>query len=260
MKSRSCWAGPSVAATLGLLEQVKRCSADRKWNTDVYFENRTVEFLLTLRKLEGLEVLPISRFLELGCGIGYSLLLWSQVADQAVGVDLPEVIGRGRELLGALDLPAANISLQGSTAEDVQAGGRYDVILTQYVLEHVRDIGQTLQNLRAHLEQGGVAIHVLNGCVDRLGWYAEYRLRCSLPRRLAQSVRDRGLLRTLANPFNFTPAHEPRFGDYTRELSEYSLERWALRLYMAGFQIVDVFQTRDTNWVFVTRATEQAAG
>ena len=61
------------------------------------------------------------------------------------------------------------------------------------------------------------------------------------------------------NPLESTPPHEPRFGDYARELGQYRLEAWALRVLRAGFEVVDHFQTRDVNWVLVTRPLDDAS-
>jgi SAM-dependent methyltransferase len=139
----------------------------------------------------------------------------------------------------------------GETLAGVE--GDFDLILTQYVLEHVADIDRTLAALHARLRPGGHVVHVLNSAVDRAGWYVTYRLEHSLLARLRASLATRGWRATARNPLEFTPPHEPRFGDYGREVGQYRLEAWALRVLRAGFEIVDHFQTRDVNWVLVTR-------
>jgi len=70
---------------------------------------------------------------------------------------------------------------------------------------------------------------------------------------LQEAVCTTGLGNALRYAGTFTPPHEPRFGSYSHELAEYRVERWAIRLLENGCEIVDHFQTRDLNWVLVTR-------
>jgi SAM-dependent methyltransferase len=132
------------------------------------------------------------------------------------------------------------------------------LILTEYVLEHVQDLPRVLGNVADRLAPDGYAVHVLPNVVDRHDWYVAYRAEQSAMRRVRTSVADRGVLRTLRSPFEHTPPHEPAFGDFAREHSEYRLERWAMRMLEAGFEIVDFFSTRDVNTVLVTRRAPAA--
>lgn len=223
-----------------------------------YFELRTVEFLLLISRLRRLEDFRPRRVLEVGCGGGYSLRLWAEIADEVTGIDLPAEVATARRLLAAL--PAANVKVVEGAGEDLsRVEGTYDVIITQYVLEHVRDIRKTLAEIGTHLSPGGFAIHVVPDLVDRHEWYLRYRWETSLPRRLLASIRHRGPLRTLLDPrLAFTPPHSPEFGDFAHEHQQYRLERWALHVVRAGFVVIDHFQTRDVNWVLVTRRDDAA--
>ncbi len=212
-----------------------------------YFELRTVEFILLVVVL------------EVGCGGGYSSRLWSDVAEEVVGVDLAPEIARARRFLATF--PAENIELLEGTGEDLsRVRGPFDLILTQYVLEHVRDVARTLAELRRLLAPGGLAVHVVPNLVDRQEWLLRYRWETNAPRRVLNSLRIRGLARTLRDPLlRYTPAHSPEFGDFPHEFAQYRLERWGLRILRAGFVILDHFQTRDVNWVIVTRAPKTTA-
>ena len=53
-------------------------------------------------------------------------------------------------------------------------------MLTEYVLEHVRDLTEVLTNIRTRLAPGGMAVHVLPNLVDRHDWYVSYRLQSLL--------------------------------------------------------------------------------
>ncbi len=219
-----------------------------------HFELRTAEFVLLLSRLYGVNDFTARRVLEIGCGNGYSLRLWAEIADEVVGIDLPTEIAQARRLLAVL--PATNVKLVEGVGEDLSAvSGHFDLIVTQYVLEHVRDIDRALGEVRLHLAPGGWAVHIVPNLADRHEWYLRYRWETSMPRRVGWSLRSRGLWRTLRDPLlAFTPAHSPEFGDFAREHQQYRLERWALRLLKAGFVLADHFQTRDVNWVIVSRS------
>lgn len=224
-----------------------------------YFELRTAEFVLLVdrirRVLAGWQPEAI---LEIGAGGGYGLLLWSLIADRVVGLDRADEIARSRQLHAAFP-PRGQVELIAGEGEDLSVvHGDFDLIVTQYVLEHVRDLPSTLRQIHERLAPGGLAIHVVPNLVDRLDWYANYRSRTGLPRRLAWALRQRGPIRTLADPLlTFTPPHVPERGDFLGELDEYRLERWVLQALRAGFEVVDHFQTRDVNWVLVTRVVSQ---
>ncbi|HYL35390.1 MAG TPA: class I SAM-dependent methyltransferase [Bryobacteraceae bacterium] len=138
--------------TLALLEDKERENQQHRWNSNVYFEHRTVEFLLMTDRLLRLGLLPIKRFLEVGCGIGWTLLLWAQISAEAVGVDLPDEVEKARRLIANRNFCPSNVALAPSSCENFQKGERYDLILTQYVLEHVAEIEAVLANLKQHLE------------------------------------------------------------------------------------------------------------
>lgn len=224
------------------------------------YTTRTVEFLLLHTKMRRLG-LPMPRtVLEVGCGDGYSAMLWTAVAEQVVGVDLPEEISSAQRLQ-ALLLPSAPVRFEPGTAEALDGlHGAFDLIVTQYVLEHVADIGRSLANLRGRVAPGGMVVHVLANTADRLDAYVSYRLGTDVLRRVWHSLRDRGAFATLLDPLGHTPPHAPEFGPFRLEHTEYRLERWALRCLRADFEIVDFFQTRDTNWVLVTKPRALARG
>ncbi len=134
---------------------------------------------------------------------------------------------------------------------------RYDLILTQYVLEHVDDRVEALRTIRGLLAEDGLVIHLLPNQMDRVAWRINYRLMYdSLRWRLKHSLHNRGFWKTLKDPFGYTPAHDGTRGDFNDEFNDYKLEKWAEWIYESGFSILDYFQTRDSNWVFVTKSSE----
>lgn len=218
-----------------------------------YLRLRVTEFLLLLTKLARVESLSTARVLELGCGPGVGLLLWSNIAGQVCGIDLPEVAEKARHLVNRVGADADITVLTSRAEDDLHKAGTFDLVMTQYVLEHVDDMDRVIENTRRLVTPTGHVVHVLNNLVDRHDWHLAYRLQTSPLRRYVHSVRSRGLRKTLRKPLNFTIPHEPSFGSFEDELRAYRLESWARRLIEQGFQIVDFFQTREVNWVLVCR-------
>ncbi len=252
--------GATQAACLALLDAAEAASGRLDFDPE-YARIRTTEFLLLLTRLGCRDGDSLGRLLEIGCGRGLTLRLWAEVADEVVGVDRPAALEPARALLGAMPAAPCRIGLVAGTGERLDGvGGRFDLIVTQYVLEHVDDIGAVLARVRPLAAPGARIVHVLNNVVDRSEWWIRYRRGTPALRRVWASLRSSGLRATLRDPFGFTPPHEARFGGYDRELDEYRLEKWALRVLRAGYEIVEYFQTRDTNWVLVTRAIEPPPG
>lgn len=234
--------------TPGLIEEL---SGDGSQVTVDYLRVRATEFLLLLSKLSRLQEVRTDRVLEIGCGGGFGLCLWKQVAQEVVGMDLGPEIKRAETFLGP---HGRDIRLVASRGEDLVTDlGGFDLVVTQYVLEHVDDIGAVLRNCRRYVGDQGYVVHSLNNLTDRLDWHLSYRLTNSAIRRALDSLKHRGLTRGLLKPFRFTPPHEPKFGSFSDEVRGYRLEAWANTLIRNGFMIVDFFQTREVNWVIVTR-------
>jgi SAM-dependent methyltransferase len=220
-----------------------------------YFDIRVAEFLLLLRKLEPHTGLYFPHILEVGCGFGCGPLLWKLTADDVVGIDLEPEIQRARTFIEAFKPDDGSITLIASRAEQLTDDlGYFDLIVTSYVLEHLDDMSLALKNVKKHVRRpNGIVVHVLNSLADRLDWYVSYRIVNSIWNQIRESIRTNGVLFALRNPLSYTPPHEVKFGDFPRELGQYRLERWAHKLMLEGYEIIDWFQTRDVNWVFITR-------
>ena len=232
-----------------------RAQARRAEYTDLpeLYELRATEWLLLAAKLLQRDDLRFGRMLELGCGHGFNLLLWRMLADEVVGVDLPGEIDKSRSFLAehAPDGDVVTVATRGEDLHGVE--GDFDLIVSQYVLEHVDDIDQVLATARERLRPGGYVIHVLNNTVDRLDWWILYRNTVSPARRVVESVKAQGLKRTLRNPVSYTQPHEPKFGDFGAEHEGYRREAWAQRVIRAGWVVLDHFQSRDINVVLITQ-------
>jgi len=239
--------------TRGAMDLAERARVQRAEYTDLpeYYNVRVTEWLLLVAKLAQQPGLRFGRVLELGCGHGLNLVLWRMLADDVVGIDLPDEIERSKSFLSAHG--CEGVSTVPTRAEDLTGvEGTFDLIVSQYVLEHVDDVEAVLASCKGRLCPGGTVLHILNNAVDRLDWFVMYRDEVPPARRLLAAIRDRGLLGTLRKPV-YTPPHEPKFGDFTAEHAGYRREAWAQRIISSGWVVVDHFQTRDVNCVLITQ-------
>jgi SAM-dependent methyltransferase len=236
----------------------QRAEADwERWTPyQDYFRLRSTEFLLLMLKLQKWwpDKVPANA-MEIGCGIGFNALLLSKMCERVTGCDMADPIKKAREMSAALGVNNDNVKWETQAVEELaEASERYDLLLTQYVLEHVEDRCEALQTIRRLLTKDGLAIHLVPNQMDRVAWRISYRLEYdSLRWRLKHSIHNRGLWKTLKDPFGYTPPHDGTRGDFNDEFRDYKLEKWAEWLFESGFVILDYFQTRDNNWVFVTR-------
>jgi ubiquinone/menaquinone biosynthesis C-methylase UbiE len=101
-----------------------------------------------LRRLLSTLVMPGSRVLEVGCGLGD--LLASLPTSRAVGIDIsPRMIELGRRRHPQLDLRAADAEI------DALPEGPFDAIIMSDVVGHLEDIQGALERLRGLLDRSG---------------------------------------------------------------------------------------------------------
>ncbi len=101
-----------------------------------------------LRALVGSLVMPGSRVLEVGCGLGD--LLASLDTSEAVGIDVSRrMIELARERHPSLDLQVVDVE------QDALPEGPFDVVVMSDVLGHLGDIQSALERLRPLLTEDG---------------------------------------------------------------------------------------------------------
>jgi SAM-dependent methyltransferase len=134
--------------------------------------------------------------LDIGCNAGFYAHMISGFGFRHVlGVDVvPEMIETARRHFASAD-PEHTVEFQVLNAEDLPRERRYDFILCTEVIEHTEDPDRVVENLKALLAPGGIAVVSLPNRVSLpylIAWL-EYRLR--------RRPRDRNFERHLEYPF-----------------------------------------------------------
>lgn len=132
---------------------------DRHINKRRYFNEQA----LTTRKFvipylrRSMEITPVTRVFEIGCGEGGNLVPFLEMGCEAVGVDFNhDKINKGLSYL-AEDLPEANVQLVVQDVYDSEADalGRFDLIMLRDVIEHIHDQEKFLRMVHRFLNPGG---------------------------------------------------------------------------------------------------------
>ena len=108
------------------------------------------------RNAKSLNCLEGLRILDIGCGAGLLCEPLARLGAQLIGVD-PSAsnIAAGRLHAGKGQL---SIDYRCSTAEQMDGGERFDVVLAMEVVEHVSDVGLFLNRCAAMLKPGGMMV------------------------------------------------------------------------------------------------------
>ena len=103
-----------------------------------------------------------AKALDVGCGHGYALfwLAYRYPQCQFTGLEVDaKLVEHGRYMAQQLQL--SNLSFIHSSALDIDAEDKYDLIFSMDVLEHIKDDVSTLRNIRRALRSDGhLALHL----------------------------------------------------------------------------------------------------
>lgn len=90
-----------------------------------------------------------SDILDVGCGAGDQMALWQETGLQAWGVDVSP--------LAAIEGKKRGLRISTGELKDAGfASGSFDIVYANHVIEHIRDPGATLGEIRRVLKRGGV--------------------------------------------------------------------------------------------------------
>lgn len=239
-----------------------------------YFRARRLEFELQ-RMLRPDYFTPCERALDLGCGIGFKAVLLSQLASNVDGVDLPvpyhgfpgnqTAVEAGRAALGAAGIK--NVSLY---AEDIagftkKAADSYDLIVSDYLMEHVPDLPGLIHQMARALRAGGRTVHAVPNTHEALLQLAQANLENYGPRFLRtlrqyiQRWTGRGSRRhekITAHGWMVPITHSEYIDDYRHQFEIYTLESYVFSMIEAGLVIDAIHPTRERTFTIFARKRE----
>src|SRR3569833_1188605 len=122
------------------------------------FYNQAIQLEQRLALRPWLDVVPGTRVLDVGCGVGrWSRMLAARGAS-VTGVDLsPTMIAQAQQRARAEGV-ADRCSFHVQDLSRLQVDGRFDVVLGVTVLQHILDPGllrDAIERMRGHLAPGG---------------------------------------------------------------------------------------------------------
>ena len=141
-------------------------------------------------------VTRFGRALDIGCNAGmYSAILSDLGFRSVLGVDVvPEMIAKAQHRFASSD-PERAVEFRLQAAESLGSASPFDFVLCTEVIEHTREPARVIENLRALIAPGGVAIVSMPNRISfpYLTAWLTYRLR--------RQPRDEDFERHLEYPF-----------------------------------------------------------
>jgi ubiquinone/menaquinone biosynthesis C-methylase UbiE len=187
-----------------------------------------------LKRLEWEEVPVHGNVLDAGCGSGGIAVSFAEECELAVGLDIKNKFGdAGRKLASERGIQNA-VFVQGDGTALPFESGRFDLVLSHSVLEHVESAEHYLEECHRVLRSGGVLFLQTPPHLSFAGSHLS-RLRVPIPIHLL-------LPRSWAFRLNFYIARkrpqwlkEPREDDLIQKVTVARVHRWLER---AGFELL----------------------
>lgn len=239
-----------------------------KYATREYCYIRRYEFLLQRMLLPDVFGRRYRHALEIGCGIGYKAMLLTEIATQVDGIDLDTpyhgfpgelpAAESGRRILTGIGCVrvqlTAGADFIGFLRERPSA---YDLLVTDYVMEHIREPLPLYEAMYAALEPGGVAVHVLPNTHDALEQFVRLNLNPPFKELLRVAVallrRRRRRQRIRFNGMFVPVTHSEFIDDYRDQFNVYRLENHVYPMIRCGFDIEKLVPTREHAYTVVAR-------
>ena len=137
------------------------------------------------------------------------------------------------------------------------AENAHDLIVSDYVLEHVPEPEPLYRAIFAALKPGGIAVHTCPNTHDAMDTFLRLNLGASLKEfvkaaaglALGRKRRQRVTLNGLLVPIT----HSEYISDYARQFDVYKLESYVYPMIEAGFVIERVVPTREHSYTVAAR-------
>jgi 2-polyprenyl-3-methyl-5-hydroxy-6-metoxy-1,4-benzoquinol methylase len=237
----------------------------------MYCRTRRHEFLLQRMLLPDVFGRHYEQALDIGCGVGLKSLLLGDVARVVHGVDIdtpyhgfvghePAAVA-GQKILDAIGCTWATLTAANDFGEFLrERERRYDLITSDYVVEHIADVPSLHSAILHALRPGGTVVHTIPNTHDAIEQFIRLNLRPSL-RELAKAFA--GLLRPGRRAQKITVLgtlapipHSEFLSDYGRQFDVYRIEHNLFSMIDAGFEIATVVPTREHSYTVVARRPE----
>lgn len=238
---------------------------------ETYFRTRKLEFELQQMLLPQAFTKPFARVLELGCGIGYKALLMKAHAKRVEGIDIHEpyhgfkgrepAVVTGQKILGEIGSSGVHLTCANYVEYLKVRPDCYDLIYSDYLLEHVPDLPPLMCAVFNSLRQGGLAVHTVPNTHDALiqlatenlqpTWRALARVGKAYVRRLMGGSKRHPRVTATGT---FVPiTHSEFINDYRKQFEVYRLENFVFPMMEAGFVIEAIVTTREHAYTIVCR-------
>ena len=208
-----------------------------------YFRVRRMEFELQRSLAPDVFAAPFSRALDIGCGVGFKSVLLAGQAARVRGIDVAvpyHGFAGGR--------PSAGLAAEPES---------YDLIVSDYLFEHVENLPELTRAIAGALTPGGWTVHAVPNTHDALIQLADANLRPYWRRALSTL---RGWLSGAGSGMRLTGhgwlvprPHSEFLADFADQFGVYELERSVLALQDAGLRVTAIWPTRERTFTVFAR-------
>lgn len=232
-----------------------------------YFRVRRMEFELQRSLAPDVFAAPFSRALDIGCGVGFKSVLLAGQAARVRGIDVAVPYhgfagGRpsadvGAEILARLGCERVALGTGDFLAALAAEPESYDLIVSDYLFEHVENLPELTRAIAGALTPGGWTVHAVPNTHDALIQLADANLRPYWRRALSTL---RGWLSGAGSGMRLTGhgwlvprPHSEFLADFADQFGVYELERSVLALQDAGLRVTAIWPTRERTFTVFAR-------
>jgi SAM-dependent methyltransferase len=234
-----------------------------------YFRIRRMEYELQRSLAPEVFGAPFARALDIGCGVGFKSVLLAGNAAFVRGIDIAAPYhgfagGRpaaevGAEILAQLGCDRVALSTGDFLTALAAEPESYDLIVSDYLFEHVQDLPDLTRAIAGALRPRGWTVHAVPNTHDALIQLADANVRPYWRRALSTLrgwLTDAGSgARLTGHGWIIPRPHSEFLADFADQFGVYELERTVLALQDAGLHVTAIQPTRERTFsVFARKA------